>query len=96
MIYGLISRANPSFIYKCNGIIFKDNPKLTADLIIQATKDYLNDTPVRYVMNPHYFVTKGIGAQKTHTVLNWVNYPKEDGESKFEDEDMDDANKLFV
>ena len=35
-------------------------------------------------------------AQKTHTVLNWVNYPKEDGESKFEDEDMDDANKLFV
>ena len=76
--------------------LFKDNPKLTPELIIQATKDYLDETPVRYVMNPHYFVTKGNGAQKTHTILSWVNYPKEDGESKFEDEDMDDSNKLFV
>ena len=76
--------------------LFKDNPKLTADLIIQATKDYIDDTPLRYVMHPHYFVTKGIGTQKTHTVLNWVNYPKEAESGEEESEEIDDSNKLFV
>lgn len=52
--------------------LFAVNPEIRKDDIIGATKLYIRNTDVRYIMFPHYFIQKGVGAAKTQTILTWL------------------------
>jgi hypothetical protein len=51
---------------------FAANPHRRKEEIIEATKMYLMNTDSKYVMFPHYFIEKGTGANKTYTLLDWL------------------------
>ena len=53
--------------------LFAKNPILRKEDIIGATKLYIVNTDSRYLMFPHYFIQKGIGATKTRTILDWLD-----------------------
>lgn len=57
--------------------LLADNPDIRKDDIINATKLYLSNTDYRYIRNPHYFITKGVGVNKTHDILTWIDKLKE-------------------
>ena len=52
--------------------LFATNPELRKDDIINATKMYIRNTDPKYIMMPHYFIQKGIGASKTTTIFDWI------------------------
>lgn len=52
--------------------LFAKNPDIRKDDIIGATKMYIKNTDSRYVMFPHYFITKGDGADRTETIMSWI------------------------
>ena len=52
--------------------LFATNPELRKDDIMDATKMYIRNTDPKYIMMPHYFIQKGIGASKTTTILDWI------------------------
>jgi hypothetical protein len=52
--------------------LFATNPEIRKDDIIGATKMYIRNTDPKYIMMPHYFIQKGIGASKTTTIIDWI------------------------
>ena len=52
--------------------LFATNPEIRKDDIIGATKMYIRNTDPKYIMFPHYFIQKGIGASKTTTMIDWI------------------------
>ena len=52
--------------------LFATNPELRKDDIMNATRMYIRNTDPKYIMMPHYFIQKGIGASKTTTILDWI------------------------
>lgn len=57
--------------------LFSKHPDIRKEEILGATKMYLQNTDANYIMFPHYFIEKGIGATKTETILNWVDLYRE-------------------
>lgn len=56
--------------------LFKENPQLTKEEVLGATKLYLQR--VLYIREPHYFISKGSGAERIQDILTWVaNYHQE-------------------
>ncbi len=62
----------------------KSNPNYGKDDIIAATKLYLDSTDWQYIRDPHYFISKGVGQDRTEDVLNWIEKVHELRESKKE------------
>ena len=52
--------------------LFRENPEIRKEEIIGATEMYINNTDPKYVRNPHYFIEKGSGGDKTQDILEWV------------------------
>ncbi len=57
--------------------LFADDPAIRKDDVIGATKMYVNSTEAMYLMDPHYFIEKGVGANKTFTLSTWIEKYKE-------------------
>lgn len=53
--------------------LFAKNPEVRKNDVIEATRMYLLNTDSKYIMNPHYFISKGDGANKTETILDWID-----------------------
>ena len=53
--------------------LFSTNPEIRKEDVIGATKMYLKNTDVMYIRLPHYFLEKGVGAEKTYDVLDWID-----------------------
>jgi hypothetical protein len=53
--------------------LFAKNPDIRKDDVIGATRMYLMNTDSNYIMNPHYFISKGDGADRTETIMNWID-----------------------
>jgi hypothetical protein len=53
--------------------LFAANPDIRKDDVIGATKMYLLNTESKYIRNPHYFIQKGKGAEKTYDILDWID-----------------------
>lgn len=74
----LFKNANPSrtgHVREATSLLkklFATNPELRKDDIIGATKMYIRNTDPKYIMMPHYFIQKGIGASKTTTIIDWI------------------------
>lgn len=52
--------------------LFAKNPEIRKDDVMGATKMYIKNTDSKYIMFPHYFITKGDGADRTEVILNWI------------------------
>jgi len=52
--------------------LFAKNPSVRKDDIIGATKMYILNSDSKYLMLPHYFIQKGKGADKTQTIMTWL------------------------
>lgn len=52
--------------------LFAKNPDVRKEDVIGATKMYLFNTDYNYIRFPHYFIEKGVGADKTSDLLDWV------------------------
>lgn len=58
--------------------MFSENPEIRKDDVIKATKYYIfNTSDATYLMMPHYFISKGTGAAKTSSLLDWIDKFKE-------------------
>ena len=57
--------------------LFAKNPEIRKDEVLGATRMYLINTDPKYIRNPHYFIEKGSGANKTYDILDWVDKYKE-------------------
>jgi len=58
--------------------LFAENPDFRKEEVLGAARMYVRNTDPRYVMRPHYFIQKGVGAAMTQTVIGWVEqYRKE-------------------
>lgn len=52
---------------------FAENPDVRKEDVYKARDAYFKTlTNPQYMMEPHYFITKGTGIQKTSTLLKWV------------------------
>jgi hypothetical protein len=56
--------------------LFSENPDIRKDDVIKAAKMYIENTDVKYIQQPHYFILKGIGVAKTQNILIWVDKVK--------------------
>lgn len=61
---------------------FAENPEFRKEDVYNARDAYFKslDSP-RFMMEPHYFIAKGIGIQKTSTLFKWVEHIKSSGSS---------------
>jgi hypothetical protein len=57
--------------------LFAKNPDIRKDDIIGATRMYLINTDSQYIRNPHFFIEKGTGGNKTTDILDWIDKHKE-------------------
>lgn len=54
--------------------LFKSEKGLTVELVIAATKLYLSEqSNPRYIKQPHYFIFKGSGAERTDDLLGYID-----------------------
>jgi len=53
--------------------LFAENPEIRKEEIIEATKMYLYNTDHNYIRLPHYFITKGVGTNQIHDILDWID-----------------------
>lgn len=56
--------------------LFAKHPDIRKEDVIAATKMYIYNTDSKYIRLPHYFVEKGIGANKTSDLLEWIDKHK--------------------
>lgn len=65
---------------------FANNPAIRKDDVIEATKMYLKQVGnPNYIITSHYFIYKGVGADKTQTLLHWVEKYLESKQDSLED-----------
>jgi len=62
--------------------LFKEDRSLRIHEVVNAAKLYVNECRVegraaKYVMNPHYFISKGIGDARVQTILTYVDIVRE-------------------
>jgi len=58
--------------------MFSINPEVRKDEVLGATIMYINQVEdFGYLMFPHYFISKGVGADKTENLLDWIDKYKE-------------------
>jgi hypothetical protein len=56
--------------------LFSSNPEIRKEDVLGATKMYLKNTDSMFIRLPHYFLEKGVGAEKTYDVLDWIDKHK--------------------
>lgn len=62
--------------------LFAENPDIRKEEVIGGTALYIRSkisegTPAKYVTNPHYFIEKGKGADRTQQILGWIDQYRE-------------------
>lgn len=56
---------------------FSENPDVRKDEVIGATILYIRTTDSRFVRLPHYFISKGVGSEKTSDLFTWIEKYRE-------------------
>lgn len=57
---------------------FAKYPEIRKDDVMEGTKMYLKSVlNPHYIITSHYFISKGIGADRIETLLHWVNTYRE-------------------
>ncbi len=57
---------------------FADNPDVRKEEVIGATKMYFRSlSSAEYIISSHYFISKGVGRDRTSALLGWVEKYKE-------------------
>ena len=57
---------------------FADNPDVRKEDVIAATKMYFRTlSSAEYIISSHYFISKGVGRDRTSALLTWVEAYKE-------------------
>ena len=51
---------------------FTENPEIRKEDVINATKHYLTNTDYRFIRDPHYFIFKDSGVNRTSDLLNAI------------------------
>lgn len=57
---------------------FSENPAIRVDDVLLGTMRYLRETDRNYIREARYFISKGIGSQKTSDLLHWVSVVKQE------------------
>lgn len=52
--------------------LFAHNPDIRKEDVLGAVKMYIRNTDSNYIREPHYFIEKGVGVQKTQDILDWI------------------------
>lgn len=64
---------------------FSENPDVRKQDVMEATKMYVRQIDPNFIQYPHYFISKGKGAEKTSNLLTWIEkYREEKVEETFE------------
>lgn len=53
--------------------LFAKEPEIRKDDVIGAVRMYLLNTDPTYIRQPHYFIEKGTGGNKTYDILDWID-----------------------
>ena len=56
---------------------FSENPDVRKDEVIGATQLYIKNTDRKFIRQPHYFISKGVGYEKISDLLLWVEKYRE-------------------
>jgi hypothetical protein len=57
---------------------FADNPDVRKEEVIEATKMYFKTlTSPDYLISSHYFISKGVGRDRTSALLGWIEKYRE-------------------
>lgn len=51
---------------------FSENPDVRKEEVMGATIMYIRSTEDKYIRLPHYFISKGVGSEKTSDLFNWI------------------------
>lgn len=73
--------------------LFAENPDIRKEEVLGATEMYVNNTNPLYLMFPHYFIEKGTGANKTQSILHWIDEFRES--EKANEGFRDDSRRLL-
>lgn len=57
--------------------LFASNPEIRKDEVLIATGKYLRETNRDFIRLPHYFIEKGVGANKVSDLLDWIDKYRE-------------------
>lgn len=52
--------------------LFASHPDIRKEEVLEATKQYISTTEVSYVRQPHYFIWKGTGKEKTYDLYQYI------------------------
>lgn len=52
--------------------LFANHPEIRKDEVLNATAMYIRNTNSDYIRMSHYFISKGIGAERTEDILIWI------------------------
>lgn len=53
--------------------LFSTHPEIRKEDVMTATKMYIINSNSTFLMQPHYFIMKGVGAEKTYNLLDWID-----------------------
>lgn len=57
---------------------FADNPDVRKEEVLEATKMYFKTlTSSEYLISSHYFISKGVGRDRTSALLGWIEKYRE-------------------
>lgn len=57
---------------------FADNPDVRKEEVIEATKMYFRSlSSAEYIISSHYFISKGVGRDRTSALLSWIEKYRE-------------------
>lgn len=73
--------------------LFRTHPDIRKEDVLSATRLYLSNTDPRFVRMPHYFISKGVGADKVQDILEWIDKYRQRQERILED--RDDSRRLL-
>ena len=52
--------------------LFAEHPDIRKEEVLEATKQYISTTEVNFVRQPHYFISKGVGKDKTYDLYQHI------------------------
>lgn len=79
----VFTEANPKKVAKVTDstrrmkALFSKYPDIRKEEVMGAAKLYVRNTDVNYLRDPHYFIEKGRGAEKTNDILDWIEKYRE-------------------
>lgn len=62
--------------------LFYSYPDIRKDEVLEATKLYISTNEVKYIRQPHYFISKGVGKETISDLLTYIEMYRQNNDLK--------------